>query len=203
VTYAWGKEYLDKLLTFTLGSVLAPGNLPRLAAQFDCSVVIVTETRFFDYVRQHPTSRRIDAICQLRLLPLDDIVGEPWQYGISLAYALFRGFSDLGPAMTDAYLLFLNADFILADGSYERLIPHMLRDEGVLLAPSYCTVAERVAPLLEARCDPRTGILALPPRELAPIPLSHRPNTLHAKPINQQLAHPEHMHPPTCAVDPN
>jgi hypothetical protein len=86
VTYAWGKEYLDKLLTFTLGSVLAPGNLPQLAAQFDCTAIIVTETRFFDYVRRHPTGRRVETICPLRLLPLDDIVGAPWQYGISLAY---------------------------------------------------------------------------------------------------------------------
>ena len=46
--------------------------------------------------------------------------------------------------MTDTYLLFLNADFILADGSYARLVPHMLREAPVLLAPSYCTVAERV-----------------------------------------------------------
>ena len=101
VTYAWGEEYLDKLLTFTLGSVLAPGNLPRLAAEFDCSVVIVTEARFFDYVRQHPTGRRIESICPLRLLPLDDIVGQPWQYGISLAYALFRGFAELGLSQWD------------------------------------------------------------------------------------------------------
>lgn len=96
VTCAWGKEHLDRLLTLTLGSVLAPGNLPRLTAQFDCTVVIVTETCFFDYVRQHAISRRIESICRLRLLPLDDIIGEPWQYGISLAYALFRGFSELG-----------------------------------------------------------------------------------------------------------
>jgi hypothetical protein len=203
VTCAWGKEHLDKLLTFPLGSVLAPGNLPRLTAQFDCSVVIVTETRFFDYVRQHAIIRRIESICPLCLLPLDDIVGESWQYGISLAYALFRGFRELGPAMTDTYLLFLNADFILANGSYERLIPHMLRNERVLLAPSYCTVAERVAPLLAARCDPRTGILALPPRELAAITLSHRHNTVRAKTINQRLVHFEYMDQSYWDVDPD
>jgi hypothetical protein len=103
--------------------------------------------------------------------------------------------------MTDTYLLFLNADFILADGSYERLIPHMLRSERVLLAPSYCTAAERVAPLLEARCDPRTGILAIPPRELAAITLSHRHNTIRAKTINQPLVHFEYMDQSYWALD--
>jgi hypothetical protein len=203
ITYAWGKEYIDKLLGFTLGSVLAPGNLPALASQFDCSVVIVTETRFFDYVKRHPTSRRIESICPLRLLPLDDIVGEPWQYGISLAYALFRGFAELGPAMTETYLLFLNADFVLADGSYKSLIPHMLRGEPALLAPSYCTVAERVAPLLTSQCNARTRILAMPPRELAALILEHRHNTISAKTINQQIVHFEYMDQLYWQVDAN
>jgi hypothetical protein len=193
ITYAWGKEYIDKLLTFTLGSVLAPGNLPALATEFDCTVVVVTEKRFFDYVENHPTSKRIASICPLRLLPLDGIIGEPWQYGISLAYALFRGFAELGPAMTETYLLFLNADFVLANQSYKSLVPHMLRGEPALLAPSYCTVAEQVTPILAARVDPRTGMLAMPPRELATLVLEHRHNTIRAKTINQHLFHFEYM----------
>ena len=193
VTYAWGKEYIDKLLTFTLRSVVAPGNLPALASQFECSVVIVTEKRFFDYVKRHATSKRIESICPLRLLPLDDIVGEPWQYGISLAYALFRGFAELGPAMTETYLLFLNADFVIADDSYKHLIPHMLAGERALLAPSYCTVAEQVAPVLAARGDARTGNLAILPRELAALILEHRHNTIRAKTMNQHLVHFEYM----------
>ena len=35
VTYAWGRQYIDKLLEYTLASVLAPGNLPALAEEFD------------------------------------------------------------------------------------------------------------------------------------------------------------------------
>jgi len=201
ITYAWGKEYVDKLLTFTLGSVLAPGNLPTLAGEFDATVVILTEKRFFGYVENHPTSKRIASICPLRLLPLDDIIGQPWQYGISLAYALFRGFAELGPAMTDTYLLFLNADFVLADGSYKSLIPHMLRGEPALLAPSYCTVAEGVAPILTAQVDPRTQALALPPRELAGVILEHRHNTIRAKTVNQQLFHFEYMDQSYWEVD--
>ena len=154
VTYAWGRRYIDKLLEYTLASVLAPGNLPALAEEFDCTVVGVTEKNFFNYVEAHPVAKRIKSICPIRLLPLDDLIGEPWQYGISLAYALFRGFAELGLAMTETYILFLNADFVLADGSYERLIPHMRRGERVLLAPSYCTVARRAAPTVDGATRP-------------------------------------------------
>ena len=121
VAYAWGRHYVDDFLDFALSAALAPGNLPALAAVFECTAVIVTEEKLFDYVRAHPTIKKLKQICQIELVPLDDLVSDPWQYGMTLAYALFRGFEDLGPAMTDTYILFLNADFILADRCYARL----------------------------------------------------------------------------------
>jgi hypothetical protein len=98
VSYAWGRHYLDDLLDFALSAALAPGNLPALAAVFDCTAVIVTEEKLFNYVRAHPTIKKLEQVCPVLLLPLDDLLSDPWQYGITLAYALFRGFADLGPA---------------------------------------------------------------------------------------------------------
>jgi hypothetical protein len=203
VTYAWGQQYIDKLLEYTLASVLAPNNLAALAEEFDCSVVIVTEKDFFDYIESHPIIKRIETICPVRPLPLDDLIGEPWQYGISLAYALFRGFAELGPAMTETYILFLNADFVLADGSYKRLIPYLRRGERVLLAPSYCTVAEEVTPLLACRRDPWSQTLAIPCREMARMILDHCHNTIRAKTINQNKVHFEYMDQAYWEVDKN
>jgi hypothetical protein len=203
VTYAWGQQYIDKLLEYTLASVLAPGNLIALAEEFDCTVVIVTEKNFFDYIETHPILKRIETICPVRPLPLDDLIGEPWQYGISLAYALFRGFAELGPAMTETYILFLNADFVLADGSYKRLIPHLRRGERVLLAPSYCTVAEEATPLLARRRDPWSQTLAIPCRELARMILDLRHNTIRAKTINQKKIHFEYMDQAYWQIDQN
>jgi len=161
----------------------------------------VTEKNFFNYVEAHPVAKRIKSICPIRLLPLDDLIGEPWQYGISLAYALFRGFAELGLAMTETYILFLNADFVLADGSYERLIPHMRRGERVLLAPSYCTVARRAAPLLMARRDLRTRALVISSPEMARMILQYRHNTIRAKTINQDRIHFEYMDQAYWEVD--
>jgi hypothetical protein len=63
----------------------------------------VTNEQLFKYVDSHPSMKRVKPLCAVRLVSLDDLIGEPWQYGISLAYALFRGFSDLGDAMTKIY----------------------------------------------------------------------------------------------------
>jgi len=187
VAFAWGRHYVDDVLDFALSAALAPGNLPALATVFDCSAVIVTEEKLFDYVRAHPITRKLEQVCPVKLVPLDDLVSDSWQYGMTVAYALFRGFADLGPAMTETYILFLNADFILADGCYSRLIDHIRSAERVHLAPSYCVVEEYVrARLLKTRRQNK-GILAIPPRDLAALILGHPHNTIRAKTVNQSI----------------
>ena len=201
IVCAWGKHYVDQLLTYALPSLLAPGNLPALSKVFDCTLVIVTEEQLFDYVNSHPLLRRARSICAVRLIPLDDVLGEPWQYGISLAYALFRGFADLGAAMTETYLLFLNADFVLADGCYARLIPYMQRGDRALLSPSYCTVEEEVVPALNAIRKDGDGVLAIPPRQLAQTIIKHRHNTIRAKTLSQNAIHFQYMDQAYWQVD--
>ena len=201
IVYAWGKRYVDRLLDYVVASLLAPGNLPSLVDFFDCTLVVVTEQKLFEYIESHPLMRRVKLLCPVHLVSLDDLIGEPWQYGISLAYALFRGFSDLGDAMTKTYLLFLNADFVLADGCYERLIPHMKRGERVLLSPTYCVAEEEVEPLLAKIRSNDCGVLAIPPRQLARIIIDYRHNTIRAKTISQRSVHFEYMDQAYWKVD--
>ena len=189
VIFAWGKSYVDNLLERALSSALAPGNLPTLAKHFDCTVVIVTEESLFTYVKSHPISVKLQLVCPLKLVSIDDLIGEPWQYGITLAYALFRGFSDLASEMTESFILFLNADFVLADGSYERLMPHMLAGERALFAPSYCAVEEEVTPLLQANAVSHNGAIVMAPRAMADMIIAHRHNTILAKTLNQDMCH--------------
>jgi hypothetical protein len=201
VVYAWGRPYVDRLLNYALASLLAPGNLSALVASFDCTVAVVTEEKLFAYVNSHPITERVKSLCPVRLVSLDDIIGEPWQYGISVAYALFRGFCDLGAAMTETYILFLNADFVLAEGCYERLIAHMKRGESVLLSPSYCVVEEEVEPLLARVRSAADGVLVVSPRELARMIIDHRHNTIRAKTISQRGVHFEYMDQAYWQVD--
>jgi hypothetical protein len=186
IGYAWGRDYLDNLLDFAFPAALAPGNIPALAAVFECTAVIVTEEKLFDYVRAHPTTKKLKQICPIELIPLDDLISDSWQYGMTVAYALFRGFQELGDAMTDTYMLFLNADFILADRCYEKLIERIRSDERVHLAPSYCTVEEEVRGLLRRAKSKNGGILRIAARDMAAMILNHLHNTVRAKTINQQ-----------------
>jgi hypothetical protein len=185
ITMAWGDRYIDDLLTLTIPAILAPGNLPAFVTQFQTELVIVTETRLFERVRRAPAIRKVLELCNVRLLPVDDLLSS--SYGITLTYALVRGFADLGPKIVDTHLVFLNADFILADGSYRKLAEMIKRGERLVVAPSYCMNLENTIERLRAAQSKDTGAIAIPPREMAALIIANRHNTVRAKTVNQQL----------------
>src|SRR5262249_5248371 len=137
ITYAWGEQYVQELLSLTLPALLARGNLPSVAALVPCELVILTEERFFATVNSHASILRAKEFCPLRLIVLDDLITVKDKYGMALTHALHRGFSDLGPAMTESWQIFLNADFILADGCLRNLLPHRAGGEHRGASPSF------------------------------------------------------------------
>jgi hypothetical protein len=186
----WGKAYADKLTSMTLPALLAPGNLPALCAMFNVEVVIVAETKLFDVIRGSRSFERLAALCPVTLTSIDDLISNlPGDYGVVLTKALYRGFLDLGDKVTETFLLFLNADFILADGSYRQLGKLMFAGHRVIHSPSFRVVLEEVWPKLEARVDAENAVLAVPPRELVQLALEHKHLTVKARTVNQQLYH--------------
>ncbi len=189
ITMVWGESYLADLVTMSLPSILAPGNLPALVNDFDCEVVIVTEESFFAAIEANAVYQRIFSYCPARLVMCDDLVVSRRMYGHSLTHALHRGFEDLGEEMTEYYLAFFNADFILADGSFRAMGERIKAGEKLIFSPSYCVNNEQVEPLIKNRVNPFTNALSIPPREMASLILACRHNTIRAKTINQPIFH--------------
>jgi hypothetical protein len=187
ITCAWGEKYVGELLSMTLPALLAPGNLPYVASMVPCELVILTEQGFFSRVLSDITVRKIRELCRVRLIEIDDLIPSPDRYGMAITYALHRGFRDLGPAATDTWLIFLNADFILADGSLRTLVRHLAEGKRLVASPSYCVKAEAVLPELLKRVDPRSRRLSIPPREMAALVLRHRHDTIRGKTVNQAV----------------
>ena len=185
ITMAWGERYIADLLATTVPALLAPGNLPAFCSRFSTELVIVTELRLFDRIKRDPSVLRALEVCDVRLLPIDDLLCP--HYGMTLTYAMVRGFADLGPAITDTHLIFLNSDFILADGSYRTLADKIESGERLVVSPSYCMELEPTISVLRKARDPRTQAIALAPRTMADLILKNRHNTIRAKTINQRL----------------
>lgn len=190
----WGEAYVNEVLSVTLPAMLAPGNLPALCGMFEIELIVVTEARSFDMVRSSPSFHAAERICKTRLVPLDDLLtGVFADYGMVLTYALFRGFADLGPRVTETYLLPFIADFVIADGSLRHLGTLMLQGKRVIHAPSFRVVAETVDPQLQALVDRGSCVLSVAPRSLAKLALANEHPTVKARTINQRLCHLEWM----------
>lgn len=186
----WGTGYVQKLLTITIPALLAPGNLPSLVEDFDVEVVLVTSSYLIAAIRQDAAFRKLESLCPVELRSVDDILTlSADEYGVVLSYALFRGFTDLGPRMTDTWLLFLNADFILADGSYRTLARLMKEGRRVIHSPSFRATIEDVTPVLESYVDPATAALVISPRDMVALSFRHKHLTVKGRTVNQQLCH--------------
>ena len=184
----WGRNYLDEMINFSLPSALAPGNLPELANLIDCEFAIVTESTLFSRIRRSHAYQEIRKICPTHLVPLDDLVATRHHYGMTLTFAYCRGFEDLGAAMTDTYLIFLNSDFILANGSWKNLGKKILAGESLVMAPSYCATRESVEPILEThKRRSKNGRISLSQRKMAELIIPHRHLTIRGKTVNQRL----------------
>src|SRR5215470_13299022 len=186
----WGAVYAEKLVSLTLPALLAPGNLPDFCATVVVEVVLVAEEKLFDFIRRADSFKALSRLCVVKLVSIDDLLTDlPGDYGVVLSYALFRGFSDLGTQMTSTYLLFLNVDFILCDGSLRHLGRLMREGKRVIHAPSFRVVLEEVMPVLKARLDPGTSSLAIGAREMVKLALAHKHLTVRARTVNQRLCH--------------
>lgn len=190
----WGDRYADKVVSMTLPAVLAPGNLAELCRTFAVEVVIVTESRLFDLFRRAPSFAAVERICPARLVPLDDVLTDfASDYGVTLTHALFRGFTDLGARMTEIYLLFLNADFIVCNGALGHLGRLMREGKRVIHAPSFRVVAEDIWPQLQALVDTASCTLRLEPRQMVKLALANKHPTVKARTVNQKLCHQSWM----------
>ena len=184
----WGKAYAEKMARITIPALLAPGNLPALAEDFDVEIALVTEESLFSFVERNSVFARLRQFATLMLKPVDDLMtGHPGDYGPVLTFALVRGFADLGEAMLDYYLLFLNADFILADGCYRTLAKLMKEGHQVIHSPSFRGVLEDVMPALMRKVQ--DGVLAVPPREMVALALANMHITVRARIVNQKGCH--------------
>jgi hypothetical protein len=191
LTVVWGKGYIRRFAALALPSFLAPGNLPALAAACELEVLIMTARSDIAVFDSHAAFRRLREICTVRFIDIDDLIVDGL-YGITLTLAYARAVIACGPGMLDTHFVFMNADFVLADGSLRALCRHILAGRAIVLAPSFRATAEDVEPRLRVGVDIESNELVVSPRELAGISLRHPHPTTIAKIVNQEICHSVH-----------
>ena len=186
LTCLWGREHRARWLALSLPSLLAAGNLPALVASTNLEVAILTDKRSASLIRGHAAFRRLQKICQVHFIEIDDlIVGTT--YGVTLTLAYARGIVSTGEEQTNTTFVFMNSDFIVADGSLATLADKIRSGHRCIVAPSLRASAERLLPTLRKAVSGHR--LSLKPRALVGMALGNLHLTALAKTVGQDEFH--------------
>src|SRR4051812_1265386 len=172
LTAVWGDVYIERFATLALPSFLAPGNLPALASSCDLETIILTTRADFQLFETHPSFHALRLVCPVRFIDIDDLIA-PGVYGVTLTLAYARAILECGEEMVKTHFVFMNADFVLADGSLRSLVTHIVARRSIVLGPSFRATAEALEPCLRRAIRPDSPALSMLPRTLVSLALVH------------------------------
>ncbi len=140
---------------------------------------------------REPIFRRLKALCPVRFIIIDDLI-TTGVYGVTLTLAYARGIRDSGPLQTSTHFVFMNSDFVLADGSLRTLVGKLREGHRCVMAPSLRACSEAVLPVLLAAAEKAGGTLAMAPRDMVKLAFDNLHPTVIGKTITQEFV--------TCAT---
>jgi hypothetical protein len=166
----WGSAYLRQCLDICIPSLLAPGNLPALAAALPTTFVLSTRGRDMPWVRAHPAWRALAALCEARLDDIDPLLSQASSVVLTLAYA--RAIRAAAAAARDTGFVFLVADYVMADGALLHVMQRLRDGADAILAGNFQIALESARGLRAAARSEDGEALSIAPRALVRLGLA-------------------------------
>jgi hypothetical protein len=187
----WGYRYVREFLERGLPTLLAPGNIPALAGALPTEFVLLTSASDQAFVREHPTFKRLAAVCETKLQLIDHLITDG-NHSTTITLAYTEALRESGDAMLETCFFFLVSDYIVADGSLANALKRMLAGASAVVVGNFQVASEDALPWLQDKIAVSKQTLALPPRELMHWALNHlHPATL-ANIVNIPFSHNSH-----------
>jgi len=198
----WGYRFVRQFLEVGLPTLLAPGNVPALAAALPTRFIILTRLEDEDFIRNHPAFQRLCQVCDTEIRLIDHLItGSNYSTTITLGYT--EAIRAAGDDMVDTCFFFLVSDYIMADGSLASAIERMIEGRSGVLVGNFQVVLEDALPWLQEQLNRSPEVLAIPPRELLHWAFNHlHPATL-ANTVNLPLSHNKHTNRLFWRIDGN
>jgi 2-polyprenyl-3-methyl-5-hydroxy-6-metoxy-1,4-benzoquinol methylase len=198
----WGYRFVRQFLEVGLPTLLAPGNVPALAAALPTRFIILSRLEDEDFIRHHSAFRRLCEVCETEIRLIDHLItGSNYSTTITLGYT--EAIRAAGNDMLDTCFYFLVSDYIMADGSLASALERMMDGRSGVLVGNFQVVLEDALPWLQEQLNRSPSVLAIPPRELLHWAFNHlHPATL-ANTVNVPLSHNKHTNRLFWRVDGN
>jgi hypothetical protein len=187
----WGYRFVSQFLEFCLPTLLAPGNLPAVAALLPTRFVLLSSEADEPLIRAHPAWRALEQVCAAEIRRIDDLITDG-NHTATITLTFARAVRQSGEAMLDTAFIFLVSDYLVADGSLRTVVERIRAGASGVVAGNFQIVAEDAIPLLRRRVDPGSTAIGLPPRELVGWSLAHLHPATVANMVNFGLSHNAH-----------
>ena len=185
----WGATHVSRFLDWVLPTWLSPGNLPDLAARSETELILLAPKADLERIMVHEAVSRLRDVCRLKTIEIDDLV--PGAIAtVTLTLAFVRG-ARSAAEQARRRLIFLNADFVLADGSIAAIGRRFDAGQKLLLCSSIRAKEELILPDLKARRQPNNAIF-VSSRQAVRIALEALHPTVLACRADQPLLHSSH-----------
>ncbi|HXC26661.1 MAG TPA: hypothetical protein VNV38_01805 [Stellaceae bacterium] len=198
----WGYRFITQFLDFGLPTLLAPGNIPAMAAMLPTRFVVLSREADEELICSHPSWIALQKICPVEVAYIDDLItADNHTTTITLAFA--RAVREAGEAMTDTGFVFLMSDYLFADGALRTVASRFLDGASAILAGNFQIVAEEAMPAFESGVDPVSRAIILPSRDLVAWSLRYLHPATTANMVNFGLSHNAHANRLLWRVDEN
>jgi hypothetical protein len=203
----WGARYYERWLNLPAASLCAQGNIFYLHEKADFELVFLCKAQDLPFIRENAMMRRLGEKIRLGAITIDEFFppARSVSYGVPLTLAYAKGIRDLGSHGLGAYVLLLNADFVLSEGSLAEVLERIEQGHHIITAPSLRVIEEEVRPLLEQRLSEEANTGCFAARAMMSIAERHLHQTVTARIVNSnQAVEAEHYHiaywrlGPTC-----
>jgi len=117
VTAVWGRRFVERFLTSTLPSILAPRNLPALAEGETVEYRILTQAADIPGIEASPLLRKLTSLVSIRFETIDSVIASAKYDRLAQIHRL--GLE--GAAEADVGVVFLTPDAVWANGTLEAV----------------------------------------------------------------------------------
>ena len=186
ITPVWGAAYIERWLDLCFATQRAEGNIPYLNRNADFSLVIATKAADIEYMRTSERFGAMTAGLHVDYVTIDEFFPPHGTipYGIPLTLAYAKAIQSLGENAPGSFVMIMNADCMLADGSFKGILDRIQAGYDIICSTSVRTVDGRTRDDLLARVDPVSGVLAVPPRQMMRMALDNLHSTVSGRIVN-------------------
>jgi hypothetical protein len=186
----WGSTHVARFLDWVIPSWLSPLNIPHIAFSATVDLILLTSRADRDRITRHPITQKLAVYCTLRFVEIDDLIpgGAPT---VTLSLAFARGVATAVDQVCEPNIIFLNADFLLSDGSLASVAKRFEAGQQILLCPSVRVIETQVMPEFD-RMRNSDGSMTVPAREAVRLALGALHPTVIACRVDQPLLQSSH-----------